>query len=89
MTFEPGMTQRIVAGAKRRVVPRSQWKSRAKDYSTIFISATFLWEAIIKPAYGADLPAWLVVELTKALVVSAGIAKFIRQGVPKEKGDNS
>jgi hypothetical protein len=82
--FEPNLTQRIITGAKRRVVPRRQWASRAKDYSTILASAGFVWEVIIKPAYGADLPPWLVAELTKFLFVAAGISKFIVQGKPPE-----
>ena len=80
MTFDPNKT--IAARVKRRIVPN--WKSRLRDYSTIFVSAGFIWEVIVKPAYGADLPAVLVAELTKALFVLAGMSKFIRQGVPKE-----
>jgi hypothetical protein len=78
--FDPSLTQRLVAKAKRRVVPREQWLSRAKDYSTILISTGFIWEVILKPTYGDVLPPLLVQELTKALFVAAGISKFIRQG---------
>ena len=80
MTFDPSQT--ISARVKRRIV--KDWRSRLRDWSTIFVSAGFIWEVIVKPAYGADLPAVLVAELTKALFVLAGVSKFIRQGVPKE-----
>jgi hypothetical protein len=85
--FNPNLTQRLMAGAKRRIVPRKQWKSRAKDYSTILIAAGFIWETIIKPAYGGDLPAWVVTELTKALFVAAAISKFVIQGMPPDRKD--
>lgn len=82
MTFEPNLTQRIVTGAKKRVVPKSQWKSRAKDYSTIALglSAAIVaaWSTV--PAdWIAFLPVEWVAKGTGLLSLAGLIGKFVTQ----------
>lgn len=82
MTFNPNLTQRIVAGAKRRVVPRSQWRSRAKDYSTIALALSAgivaAWSTL--PAdWLQHLPTEWVAKGTGLLSLAGLVGKFLTQ----------
>ena len=83
MTFNPNLTQRIVAGAKRRVIPN--WKSRLRDYSTVALAALTgigaIWVAIpedIKATFGPSVAAWIG-KLMLALAAWGTVGKFIQQ----------
>lgn len=82
MTFEPNLTQRIVRRAKARVVPRNQWKSRAKDYSTIALglSAAIVaaWSTV-PAAWVAFLPVEWIAKGTGVLSLLGLIGKFLTQ----------
>lgn len=65
MTFNPNLTQRIVAGAKRRVVPN--WRSRLRDYSTLALAMgtaiVAAWSALpidLQARLPTEYVAWLV-----------------------------
>jgi len=82
MTFDPNLTQRIAAMAKRRVIPRHQWASRARDYSTIALalSAAIIaaWSAV--PAdWIVHLPTEWVARGTGLLSLAGLIGKFLTQ----------
>jgi hypothetical protein len=87
MTFEPNLTQRIVAKAKRRVIPN--WKTRLKDYSTIALGLTTMvssamlaaW-AVIPLEWKAALPKDAILYLASVYMVLGtfgGIGKFLTQ----------
>lgn len=81
MTFEPNLTQRIVARAKRRVIPN--WRSRLTDYSTIALglSAAIVaaWSTV--PAdWVAFLPVAWVAKGTGLLSLLGLVGKFLTQG---------
>lgn len=80
--FDPNLTQRIVSGAKKRVIPRNQWASRAKDYSTIALglSAAIVaaWSTV--PAdWVAFLPVEWVAKGTGLLSLAGLVGKFLTQ----------
>lgn len=80
--FDPNLTQRIVSGAKKRVIPRNQWKSRAKDYSTIALglSAAIVAAWTTLPAdWVAFLPVEWVAKGTGLLSLAGLVGKFLTQ----------
>lgn len=91
MSFDPGQTTRIlVAKAKRRVIPRDQWKSRASDWSAIMLAAVAAWQglqALIPPEVWALLPAQAKWAVPFAFGVLGWVAKFIKQRVEPENAD--
>jgi len=85
MTFNPSVTQRITAAAKRRVI--KDWRSRLKDYSTISLAfstaVAAAWSAL--PAdWLAFLPvAWVARAI--GVITALGLAgKFLVQEPPKD-----
>jgi len=80
--FDPNLTQRIVSGAKKRVIPRNQWASRAKDYSTIALglSAAIVAAWSTLPAdWTAHLPTAWVARGTGLLSMLGLVGKFLVQ----------
>jgi purine-cytosine permease-like protein len=80
--FDPNLTQRIVSGAKKRVIPRNQWASRAKDYSTIALglSAAIVAAWTTLPAdWIAFLPTEWVAKGTGMLSLAGLVGKFLTQ----------
>lgn len=80
--FDPNLTQRIVSGAKKRVIPRNQWASRAKDYSTIALglSAAIVAAWSTLPAdWIAFLPTEWVAKGTGMLSLAGLVGKFLTQ----------
>lgn len=80
MTFDPTMTQRFVAGARRRIIPN--WKSRLSDYSTIALALSAgivaTWSTL--PADWLQfLPTAWVAKGTGLLSLLGLIGKFINQ----------
>jgi len=80
MTFEPGLTQRIVRKAKGRIA--KDWRSRWNDYSTRIAK----WGALAQGAllmvpaeHAAKLPAHLSAYLALAMFVLIGAAKLITE----------
>lgn len=82
MTYEPNLTQRIVRRASKRIVPRNQWRSRAKDYSTIMLglSAAIVaaWSTV-PDAWVAFLPVEWVAKGTGVLSLLGLVGKFLTQ----------
>ena len=85
--FNPNLTQRVRAAVKRRVTPRSQWKSRAKDISSICLAAgpaaLAIWVGL-----PADLKAHLPVDYVAwgigAINIVGWFGKFVVQGPAKD-----
>lgn len=80
--FDHNLTQRIVSGAKKRVIPRNQWASRAKDYSTIALglSAAIVAAWTTLPAdWIAFLPTEWVAKGTGMLSLAGLVGKFLTQ----------
>jgi hypothetical protein len=78
--FQPNMTQRIVASAKRRVIPN--WRSRLSDFSTIALalsaSIIALWSTL--PAdWLAYLPTAWVAKGTGVISLLGLVGKFVNQ----------
>ena len=93
MTFEPHLTQRIVAGAKRRVIPRSQWKARANDYSSRALAACatlpVAWQ-MAPDEWKALVPAPVLLNaiyVISAIAFAGWVGKFLTQpsNQPPEK----
>jgi hypothetical protein len=81
MTFEPNLTQRLVAKAKQRVIPN--WKSRLGDYSTwaLGVGAVVSGAVMAMPeAWQAHLPMSEIIKGLFAVNVAGGIGKFMVQG---------
>lgn len=81
MTFEPNLTQRIVAKAKGHIIPN--WRSRLTDYSTIALALSAaivaMWTTL--PAdWVAHLPTAWVARGTGVLSLLGLIGKFVVQG---------
>lgn len=78
MTFDPNKT--IAARVKRHIMPRSQWKSRAKDLSAICLAAgagvVGLWVAFPEDLK-AHVPAQFVAWTVGGLNVVGWFGKFI------------
>lgn len=88
--FDPNATQRIVAKAKRRIVPN--WKSRINDYSTralaLGTAGAAAWVAM-PDSLQAHLPADYVAWSLGALNAIGLVSKFIVQGpLPEDKSDD-
>jgi hypothetical protein len=80
MTFDPGLTQRIVRKAKSRIVPN--WRSRLTDYSTIMLglSAAIVAAWSTLPAdWMAHLPTEWVAKGTGLLSLAGLVGKFLTQ----------
>jgi hypothetical protein len=78
--FQPNMTQRIVASAKRRVIPN--WRSRLSDYSTVALALSAgivaMWSTL--PAdWLQHLPTAWVARLTGAISLFGLVGKFLQQ----------
>lgn len=80
MTFEPNLTQRIVAKAKGRLAPN--WKARLNDYS----SRIAQWGALVQGALlmlpkedAEKLPPNLSAYIALAMFVAVGVAKIITE----------
>jgi hypothetical protein len=77
MTFDPGLTQRIVRKAKSRIVPN--WKARLGDYS----SRIAQWGALVQGALllvpSAHLPIHLSAYVALVMFVLVGAAKLITE----------
>jgi hypothetical protein len=84
--FNPDLTTRLKVAVKKRVIPREQWKSRAKDLSAICLAAgaglVGLWMAFpedLKTHIPAQVVAWTV----GGLNVIGWFGKFVT-GTPRE-----
>ena len=92
MTFNPNLTQRITAAAKRRVI--KDWRSRLRDYSTWALglitalsSAVLAAWALMPAEWKAGIPQDVVLWIGGgylALGAFGGIGKFLVQEPPKE-----
>lgn len=93
MTFNPNLTQRIVAKAKGRIIPN--WRSRLKDYSTIALglvttlasSMAVAWVGM-PDAWKEEIPKDLILYVACAYMVIGGfggIGKFLTQ--PEQNKD--
>jgi len=87
MSFDPNMTQRIVAKAKRRLVPN--WRSRLSDYSTralaLGTAGAAAWVAM-PASLQSQLPAQYVAWALGALNAFGLVSKFVIQGpIPEDK----
>lgn len=84
--FQPNLTQRIVRKARRRITP--DWRSRARDYSSIALALgaalVAAWTALpadLKDHLPVDYVAWLV-----GFLNAFGLAgKFVIQGPVKDE----
>jgi hypothetical protein len=77
VTFDPGLTQRIVRKAKSRIVPN--WKARMGDYS----SRIAQWGALVQGGLllvpAAHLPVHLSSYVALIMFILVGGAKIITE----------
>lgn len=76
-TFNPDLTQRIKARARKRIV--RDWRTRLLDYSTWGISIALLCELVL-PIWGDLIPPDIRSFVTKAALTFAAVGKFVVQG---------